>query len=84
MEILNIDEILSLLKQSQLYRTLTENGESSICVPKRYMIDSSSIDKNGRLIINSTKGFLELMEKLRYWMMDFLPYDQKKKHTQII
>ena len=75
MNILNIDDIPSLLKESQLYRILTENDEQSIHIPKKYIIENSSIDSNDRLIINSVEKFFKLMEQLRYWMIDKLPYE---------
>ena len=76
METLNTINIIPLLKKSQLYKTLTDDSESSITIPKKYVIDNSIINKKtNQLMIKTANNFFTVLDQLRFWMIEELPYE---------
>ena len=66
MKTIKKEDIMPFLKNSQLYRTF--ENENQITIPEKYIIDEIRC-------ITSQQYFDEIMEKLRYWMIDKLPDD---------
>ena len=63
MQTLNKKDLIPILKESRLVNEL----EDEIVIPKKYVLNEINI--------TDEKSFYVIMDKLRYYMVTFLPYE---------
>lgn len=85
METINKDSLLPLLKTSEL-ANLIVNQDNEIVIPKNYILNNFETIITYKLIINSDSDFDKTLNKLRYWMVNEIPYEMldyayKNRHS---
>ena len=67
METINKRDLIPLFKKSGLIREFEDVFEDEIVVPKKYGFNE--------IIINNENNFYKIMDQLRYFMFEELPYE---------
>ena len=74
METINKDSLLPLLKTSVLANEMA-NEDDEIVIPKKYLFNNYETIITYKLVINNDNDFDKTLDKLRYWMVEQIPYE---------
>ena len=67
METLSKSDLLDCLRSSDFYDEFDNELDDEIIIPKKYLLDS--------LEIKNEEHFYKILNKLRYWMVNELPFE---------
>ena len=73
METINIDDLPPLIRNSKLVKEIKDDGK--VVIPTKYKITKVKPRIVYDFIIENDEDFREVMNQLRYYMVDELPYD---------
>ena len=72
MEVININELLPILKNSKLVKTI---GESTISIPKKFKFTKFKKRVTYDIIIENNNDLYEVINQLRFYMVEEVPYE---------